>query len=64
MKIRIVVADALMMFRDALCCIIETESDMLVVGQAASAREALNKVSGLRPDILLLDLSTPEFSGL
>jgi two-component system, NarL family, nitrate/nitrite response regulator NarL len=64
MQIRILISDPQLMFRDALRCILETEPDFQVVGAVANARETLQMIRELRPDILLLDISNPAFSGL
>jgi two-component system, NarL family, nitrate/nitrite response regulator NarL len=62
--IRIVIVDDHLIFRDGLKCLLQSESDFTVVGDAADGVEALSLVSRLQPDILLLDLSMPGVSGL
>jgi two-component system, NarL family, nitrate/nitrite response regulator NarL len=63
-KIRIVIVDDHLIFRDGLTRLLEAEDDFTVVGNAADGLEALKLVSRLQPDVLLLDLAMPGVSGL
>lgn len=63
-KIRIVIADDHPTLRDGLRKLIELETDLLLVGEAANGEQALALVRELEPDILLLDVSMPRVSGL
>jgi two-component system nitrate/nitrite response regulator NarL len=62
--IRIVIADDHPIFRDGLRRLLETESDMKVIGEGSDGREAVKLASDLKPDILLLDLAMPHHTGL
>jgi DNA-binding NarL/FixJ family response regulator len=62
--IGILVVDDHHVVRQGIAGLIATESDMNVVGQAATGREALQQFRALRPDITLMDLQMPEMSGL
>ncbi len=62
--IRILVADDHPIVRDGLRAVLETQSDFVVVGEAANGPEVLEQVVGLRPDILLLDLEMPDLDGV
>jgi DNA-binding NarL/FixJ family response regulator len=50
-------------FRQGLATILGTESDMVLVGQAATAAEAIGEFRRLRPDITLMDLRLPGTNG-
>jgi two-component system, NarL family, nitrate/nitrite response regulator NarL len=62
--VRILFADDHPSFRDGLRRLLEAEPDLLVVGQAVDAAEAIAMVEDLHPDILLLDVAMPKVSGL
>src|SRR5215470_4349448 len=62
--IRIVIADDHPIFRDGLRRLLETESDLKVIGEACDGAEAVKLVRQLKPDILLLDLAMPRHPGL
>ncbi len=63
-QIGILIADAQVMFREALRSLLERENDLRVLGEAGNGREALQLVHTLKPDVLLLDLSMPRVSGM
>lgn len=62
--VRIIIADAHPMFRDALRDLLEQQSEFKVVGEAADGGEVIEKVKQLNPDLLLLDFAMPQISGL
>ncbi len=63
-EIRIVIADDQAMFRDAVRRVLHDESGLQVVGDASNGSEALKQVHRLNPDVLLINLSLPVFSGM
>lgn len=62
--IRIFIVDDHAVVRLGLRTMLESETDMKVVGMAGSAREALQKIPAMNPDIVLTDLRMREMSGV
>jgi two-component system invasion response regulator UvrY len=62
--IRIAVVDDHQLVRIGLKQIIESQSDFSWVGEARTGREALTLLRSTPVDVLLLDLSLPDMSGL
>jgi len=62
--IRVAVVDDHTIVREGLKKILSLESDFSVVGEAGSSQRALEVVETEHPDILLLDISLPDRSGL
>jgi DNA-binding NarL/FixJ family response regulator len=51
-------------FREGLVQVINSEGDMVVCGEAEDAEHALKTIPGLKPDLVLVDISLPGKSGL
>jgi two-component system, NarL family, response regulator NreC len=62
--IRVVIADDHTVVRDGIRVLIEREDDIEVVGAAASGSEALELVRRHEPDVLVVDVTMPDISGL
>ena len=63
-EIRILSVDDHPLFREAIRTVINSQSDMILVAEAASGVEALQKFREYRPDITLMDLSLPDSNGI
>jgi len=50
--------------RQGLAQLISDEPDLAVLGEAATARQALDLVTARKPDLVLLDISLPDKNGL
>jgi two-component system response regulator NreC len=44
--------------------LLESETDVEIIGEAGTAREALEAVQSLRPDVVLMDIGLPDLSGI
>ena len=62
--IRVLVADDHMIVRAGIRHVVESEPGFEVVGEAESGAEALSLASRLLPDVVVLDISMPDQSGL
>jgi two-component system, NarL family, response regulator DegU len=63
-KINIVLADDHVLVRNGIKAMLESESDIKVVGEAGNGSEALERARNLKPDILVLDIRMPLMTGL
>ena len=63
-KIRLLVVDDFKCFRESICTKLKTDGRFFIVGEAANAREAIQKARELAPDLILLDLVLPDMSGV
>ena len=63
-KTRIVIADDHAVLRAGLRMLLNAQSDMTVVGEATDGVEACATVREQSPDLLLLDISMPQYDGL
>jgi len=63
-KIKLVIVDDHRVVRSGVKALIDTESHMEVIGEAADGREAVTKVKSQNPDVVLMDLVMPEMDGV
>jgi two-component system NarL family response regulator len=61
---RILVVDDHNLFREGLVGLLSGYPDLTVVGEAGTARGAIEKAVELNPDLILLDISLPDRSGI
>lgn len=62
--IRILMVDDHLVVRMGLRSMIDSQEDMVVVGEAANGREAIDLFRKLLPDIVLMDLRMPDLGGV
>ena len=63
-KIRIVLADDHVILRQGTRQLLEHEPDIEVVGEASDGAEAVELVSKLKPDIVIIDVAMPHMNGI
>jgi len=63
-KISILIADDHTLFRKGIRGMLESEAEMMVVGEAANGLEALDQARKLMPDVVLMDIKMPDMDGV
>src|SRR5512133_2634222 len=63
-KIRVVIADDHTIMRVGIRNILSRSSEICVVGEASNGAEAIQQVSELSPDVLILDMEMPIMDGV
>jgi len=64
MKISLLLVDDHAVVRTGLRMMLEGEDDIEIVGEAENASEALNQISLLEPQVVLMDIGLPDMSGI
>ena len=64
MTIRIMLVDDHQIVLDGIGMVIESQSDMKVVGLAKDGRQGVELAAELRPDIIIMDIGIPKLSGV
>ena len=63
MRIRVFVVDDHPVVREGLRHVLEAESTLEFVGEAASGEEASEQIAALRPDVAIIDIGLPGIDG-
>ena len=61
---RILLVDDHVLFREGLIRLLESESDLKVVGQAGTVRDALALIGRVTPHLVLMDITLPDGTGI
>jgi ATP/maltotriose-dependent transcriptional regulator MalT/ActR/RegA family two-component response regulator len=64
MAITVLLVDDHPLFRKGLRHLLEEQEDFLIVGEAGDGREAIGRVRTLSPDVVIMDISMPDFNGI
>ena len=63
-KIKLLLVDDHAVVRSGLRMLLENEADLVLVGEAGSGKEALSLVPQLMPDVIIMDITLPDMSGI
>lgn len=63
-KTRILIVDDHPIVRQGLAALMNQQSDLEVCGQAADGREAMAQIKTLKPDLVTIDITLPDSTGL
>jgi two-component system response regulator NreC len=64
MTVRLLLVDDHEVVRSGLRMLLESEQDVEIIGEAGTAKEALQAVEALKPDVVLMDIGLPDLSGI
>jgi DNA-binding NarL/FixJ family response regulator len=62
--IRVLIADDQMMVREGFSVLLNAQPDIEVAGEAVDGRQAVERATELRPDVVLMDIRMPELNGI
>ena len=63
-KITVLIADDNQEFSMTLATYLKNQDDMMIVGRAKDGNEALDMISNLMTDVVLLDVIMPHLDGI
>lgn len=62
--IRVFITEDHVVVRSGLRLLIDSEPDITVVGEAENGADAIARIEALEPDVVLMDISLPDISGI
>jgi two-component system, NarL family, response regulator NreC len=63
-NVRLLIVDDHKILRDGLRALLESEENLVVIGEADTGVQAVALATSLRPDLIIMDISLPDMSGL
>jgi two-component system, NarL family, response regulator NreC len=63
-EIRLLLVDDHEIVRTGISMLLESENDLSIIGQASSGAQALELASKLQPDVVIMDITLPDISGI
>ena len=64
MTTRLLLVDDHAVVRSGLRMLLENERDVEIIGEASSARDAIEATERLKPNVILMDIGLPDLSGI
>ncbi len=62
--IKIILADDHQLFRDGIKSLLSNIEDIAIIGEASEGKALLKMLTGKNPDIIILDITMPDISGV
>lgn len=62
--IKVMLVDDHTLFRAGMKMLLEMEADLVVIGESGEGRRAVGLAAELKPDLVILDISMPDWDGL
>jgi two-component system response regulator NreC len=64
MKTRLILVDDHQVIRSGLRMLLAGEKDLEIIGEAGTAQEAMDKIANESPNVVIMDIGLPDFSGI
>jgi len=62
--IKILMAEDHVITRQGICRLLEDEKDLKVIGEASDGEEAVQMVTEMQPDVVIMDIAMPKLNGI
>jgi len=62
--VKVLVVEDHLITRQGICRLLEDENDLTVIGQAGDGEEAVQMVTDLEPDVVIMDVAMPKLNGI
>jgi len=62
--IKVLVAEDHLITRQGICRLLEDERDLTVIGEASDGEEAVQMVTEMQPDVVIMDIAMPKLNGI
>ncbi len=63
-SIRVLLAEDHVITRQGIRRLLEDESNLTVIGEASDGEEAVQMVTEMKPDVVLMDIAMPKLNGI
>ena len=63
-KIKLLIVDDHALFREGIRALLLAVPDIVCVGEAATGMEAVERVTAVQPDVVLMDINMPDLNGV
>ena len=62
--IKVLLAEDHLITRQGICRLLEDKSDLAVIGEAGDGEEAVQMVTEMQPDVVIMDIAMPKLNGI